>query len=100
MHLKDEPIPVDALCGDGGAKDPSVRKSLTNNTTYSLTKNSNARMESKATNNLLKWLLFTAIRKFIPSQFDTNYDNKLLKPTHHTVEAINHLHIMEVLMPP
>jgi hypothetical protein len=77
MLCKDEPIPVDALCGDGGAKDPSARKSLTNTTTYSLTKNSNDRMEIKAINNLLKWLLFTAIRKFIPSQFDTIYGREL-----------------------
>lgn len=79
MLLNDEPMPVDALCGDGGAKDPSVRKSLTSNTTYSLTKNSNDRMEIKATSNLLKWLLFTAIRKFIPSQFDRIYDSTLSK---------------------
>jgi hypothetical protein len=94
MLLNDEPMPVDALCGDCGAKDPSVRKSLTSNTTYSLIKNSNDRMEIKATSNLLKWLLFTAIRKFIPSQFDRIDDGNLLE-IQPTIDL--HVFIMEAI---
>ena len=70
--LIDEPIPVEALCGDAGANDPSLLTLFISSITLSLIKNSNNRIETKATTNLLKWFLLIAIRKFITTKTESD----------------------------